>query len=692
MLVRSALVFSILYCASLTASDLLPLQYTHSGGEVQPSIKGEMPNYSIDNEWRKHLKNYPFISPVDPSRTTSAISHENQLYDKVNHLALDLYLPRDVKSAPLVVLIHGGGWRSGHRRHMVPIAKFLAEHGIAAAAVDYRTSRRALYPAGMQDIQNATTWISQNFSVDIHKLAYLGASSGAHMATLLGHRLNNDSQKKVVSAVVNLDGIAETTSKEVRAYEDKPGKISYLALWLGGRFEQQPQLWKEASPLEYVSAFSPATYFINSSQPRFHRGRDEMLNALSQLNISGGHYDLPDTPHTFWLFHPWHEDVLEHTLIFLQNIFENKTIEIKSSVEFTRHSFENLNAYGAWQQYFDRSEHLHSEDMNAISQAQMADAPMLKRREIYREALVTHTAIANLVSFQTPSGGWSKNIDTLSTPRKTGQRFGLQEEYIPTFDNDATFQQIDFLVRALIEDKFPQAKYALHKAINLILDAQFPTGTWPQSFPLQGGYHNWSTYNDGVIANTLNLLLDIEEWPQRFAADAFLLVRIERAITLAVEGILYEQRWINEEMGGWGQQHDPLSGQLRPARAYEMAALSTMESADIARVLMRIENPSPEIKRAIEGAIAWLNHTKISGYRWQRFPNRPSALIPDTGAKDIWPRMVDLASGKAIFGDRNGQTYESVSDISLERQNKYGWYHSGPAQALERYKTWSNIH
>jgi PelA/Pel-15E family pectate lyase len=692
MLARSLMVFFFIFSASLNANSVTVLPYTSSDGALVQHIEGEMPNYSIDNEFRKHAKNYPFIKPINPSLITHAIPYENLIFDQVNNLALDLYLPKEISNPPLVVLIHGGGWRSGHRSHMVPMAKFLAEHGIAAAAVDYRTSRHALYPAGLQDIQNASHWIFNNYLVDSSRLAYLGASSGAHMATLLGHRLNQFHKKRVVSAVVNLDGIVETTSRDVRAFEDKEGKISYLALWLGGRFDRQPLLWQEASPLAYVSEFSPATYFINSSQPRFHSGRDDMLAKLARLNIPGGHYDLPDTPHTFWLFYPWHDNVLRQTISFLDNVFENKRANLKSSAEFNRYSVENDRTEASWHQYFDRSEYLHSIDIKAIAKAQHVDAPALVQRNIYVQAPANERAVANLISFQTPSGGWSKNIDTISQPRTSGQRFGLQEEYIPTFDNNATFQQIEFLTRTLQEDKNANAKAALHKAINLILDAQFPTGTWPQSFPLQGGYHNWSTYNDGVIASALNLLLDIKEWPKKFAADDNLLTRVERSIALAVEGILFEQRWINATMGAWGQQHDPLTGELRPARAYEMAALSTMESADITNVLMRIKKPSPELVKSINGAITWLNHTKITGYRWQRYKEKPSELIYDAQAKDIWPRMVELESGKAIFGDRDGQIHQNVRDISLERQNKYGWYHSGPTEVIERYRAWLKRH
>jgi pectinesterase len=291
--------------------------------EVVPRLDHELPDYSIEREFQKHRTRYPDIRPADPTRRGAFVAHENHVYRTVEGQALhlDLYVPGGPTGTwPLVVLIHGGGWRSGDRRHMVPLAKSLAEHGYAAASIAYRTSRQALYPAGLEDCEWAARWLlerAEAFHLDAKRVALAGGSSGAHMATLLGNRLGRDHPQVPVGVVVNFDGIVETTSETVREDEDRPGKLSYLALWLGGRYPEYPDLWREASPMTYAGASSPATLFTNSSHPRFHAGRDQYVALLGRHGIATGVLELPDTPHTFWLFHPWHDQALDAMVTFL---------------------------------------------------------------------------------------------------------------------------------------------------------------------------------------------------------------------------------------------------------------------------------------------------------------------------------------------------------------------------------------
>ncbi len=598
-----------------------------------------------------------------------------------------------------MLLIHGGGWRSGSREHMIPVAKFLAEHGIAAAAISYRTSRQALYPAGMEDIENALKWVSINkskYSLNMQKVGLLGASSGAHMATLLGHRLNNVSQSSIISAVVNFDGVVETTSDEVRFFEDRPGKISYMALWLGGRFNEQTALWQEVSPLNYTDQYSPATFFVNSSQPRFHRGRDEMLAILQEFKITHGFYEIPETPHTFWLFHPWHDDAMQRTVDFLANVFGQKSLPQPRSLHtLDRDQLAKLpdELRHRWQNYFDQSDQLLKLDAQSLANEPLSNLEITwQKRHHYKDISITQEILDNLLSWQTPSGGWSKNHDVTLTKRLPGQPYGEQAHYVPTFDNGATFAEIEILRKALVH--YPELKYktSLHRAIRLILQAQFPSGGWPQTYPLRGGYHNWSTYNDGVTANILNLLLDIVQNPAAFALPPALQKEVQIALGLGIQSVLSEQRWIKPNQAAWGQQHDPLSGDLRPARAFEMAALSTMESADIALFLMRLGHSDAAINKAIQGAMNWLISLQIQGKRWRRYPDKNSELIEEENAPPLWPRMIDMNTGEALFGDRDSSIHKQISEISIERQRSYGWYHNGPISALQEYEKWLKQH
>src|SRR5262245_20643457 len=73
-------------------------------------------------------------------------------------LHLDLYLPaKAAKPLPVGVWVHGGAWQGGNK-NSVP-ANDLLEHGFAIAAVQYRLSGQAIYPAAIQDCKAAVRWL-----------------------------------------------------------------------------------------------------------------------------------------------------------------------------------------------------------------------------------------------------------------------------------------------------------------------------------------------------------------------------------------------------------------------------------------------------------------------------------------------------------------------------------------------------
>ena len=103
-------------------------------------------------------------------------------------LKLDLYVPHGAQGRlPLVMWIHGGGWLHGSR-HPCPIAR-LATRGYVVAAVDYRHSGVAPFPAQLDDVKAGLSWICQNpdqCHADLDHLGVWGASAGGTLACLLG--------------------------------------------------------------------------------------------------------------------------------------------------------------------------------------------------------------------------------------------------------------------------------------------------------------------------------------------------------------------------------------------------------------------------------------------------------------------------------------------------------------------------
>lgn len=683
------LLLSAQLCA---AEDTLWLEYTAAEGNLRETVAGEMPDYTIDREWAKHRSRYSYISPVQPNRPTSAVTHLGLRYGSEHaKKTLDLVLPQNTEEpAPLILMIHGGGWRTGQRAHFLSTAKAFAERGYAAATVSYRTSKEALYPAGMRDLEQALSFLLKNaepFNLDASFIGLLGGSSGAHMASLLGVRLN-EQQPKLIDVVLNFDGIVETESEAVRYHEDRPGKLSYLSLWLGGRTHEAPQLWKEVSPLRYASDVSPAFVFINSSHPRFHAGRDELITRLHQFDIPTLVHEIPDTPHTFWLFSPWVEEAIDTSINFLTQLQANKALSVSNDA-YLRVDRLPADERDIWKNYIDTSDTLRALDQGALRNADTGD---LKNARVNRYNALSELPadqVTNLLSFQTPSGGWSKNTDFLTQERTPDKHYGIEPSYVPTFDNGATTSELKLLAQLGEPQVNPQVKAAIERGFTLIFTAQMPNGGWPQSFPLRGSYHDLCTHNDNVTANILDLLIDAQQMPNLYPLSELSRAKLQPSIDRAVAHLLDEQIWLNASEGAWGQQHDPIQHTLVSARSFEPAALATTETANLVYTLMRLANPSAALIKAIDGAVHWLENTKISNTRLVRYDDRSSELVHDPQAPDLWPRFIHPASGVALFGDRNGRQYYSIRDISLERQHRYGWYQTYPERTLEAYTTWS---
>jgi len=296
-------------------------------------------SFTIYSAYIKAREQYPFISIVKSELPKGVVAEENVVYSKIGKrgLHLDLFYPAEQKAQtyPGVILVHGGGWRSGDMSQAAPMAQRLAARGYVTAAVEYRLSTEALYPAAVHDLKAAIRWMRANaskYKINPDNIAALGCSAGGQLVALLGATNGlakfegtggHANYSSDVQAVVDIDGILDFTKPESRLYDNDPKKPSAAAYWFGGSYQEKPELWKDASSLFYVNEKTAPISFINSSLPRFHAGRDEMIEKLKVLGIYYEVHTLPDTPHPFWLFHPWFEKTCELVVNFLDKIFKN---------------------------------------------------------------------------------------------------------------------------------------------------------------------------------------------------------------------------------------------------------------------------------------------------------------------------------------------------------------------------------
>ncbi len=381
----------------------------------------------------------------------------------------------------------------------------------------------------------------------------------------------------------------------------------------------------------------------------------------------------------------------------------------------------------AWSRYLRTSETLEAADKAALAAEREGLTPLpkpsphgdsaktmpLKNPAEWYATPDARRVADTIVSFQTPAGGWGKNMlrdvpvrargqsytgDNVSAFLKPGDNDAPAEgnwNYVGTFDNGATTTELKYL--ALVAAANPGAdgdtyRKAALRGLEYMLTAQFPNGGWPQVFPLQGGYHDAVTYNDDALGDVTEVLTFAAEGRNGFDfVPQGLRDRARTAVDRAVECILASQVRIDGKLTVWGQQHDALTLEPTSARNFEPPSLSSSESAGLLVYLMQVKNPSPRVVDSVHAGVAWIRAAALKDVAWVKIPN-DRVLQAQPGAPLLWSRYYDLKTGKPIFGDRDKSIHDTVSEISQERRRGYSWYNTTPQKALDAYAKWSQTH
>jgi PelA/Pel-15E family pectate lyase len=383
----------------------------------------------------------------------------------------------------------------------------------------------------------------------------------------------------------------------------------------------------------------------------------------------------------------------------------------------------------AWKQYLDRSERQLRVDQ-AFLQAELREHGLKEPTVPPAGSSVRSIPLNNppawygqaegrriadiLVSFQTPAGGWSKNLDMSQHLRAPGERFAIGNgslllgpldydlphdinwNYVGTFDNDATITQMRFLAK--VSAATPTGGSAPYQAaflrgLDYIFASQYPNGGWPQVWPLQGGYHDTITYNDDAMINVLGLLRDVADGKGEFSFVP-LQSRALAAASLGrgVQCMLATQIRVQGHPTVWCQQHDALTLEPASARNYEMPSQTSSESAKIMLFLMELPNPDRAIAASIRAAAAWFEKTEIRDMAVRMSPTDGRQLVAAPGSSPLWARYYQIGTDRPIFGDRDKTIHDTLTEISVERRRGYAWYRGDAVQALAAYAVWNRQH
>lgn len=377
-----------------------------------------------------------------------------------------------------------------------------------------------------------------------------------------------------------------------------------------------------------------------------------------------------------------------------------------------------------WAEYLQRSARQREADQNAFRaelrlhgvrkatvppESRSRDAMRSDRPDEWYSRPLQRRAAENIVTFQTPSGGWSKNLDLTSRPRPAGMFYAPNNSsrflaaadfdvplngwsYVGTFDNDATTMPLRFLARVISASGTNDTvalRASFVRGMEYIFASQYPNGGWPQVWPLDGGYHDAVTYNDNAIVNILNLLYDVVARTNYFAfVSESVRSRAATAFSAGLQCVLRSQVVSGGIRTAWPQQCDPLTLAPASARNFEMESLASSESAGLLRFLMRLPEPDSSVTEAIHSAAAWFEKTAIRDKAFRATGPQGRFLVSAPGNGPIWARYYEIGSNRPLFGDRDKSIHDRVDEISQERRAGYAWYTDGPEGVLKDYSRW----
>ncbi|MGM8360621.1 alpha/beta hydrolase fold domain-containing protein [Flavobacterium sp. ARAG 55.4] len=293
-------------------------------------------SFATASAFKKTLKYHPNTTMV-PEMHFENVKQKNNItycsYGK-RKMKLDVFYDKNAtQKQTAIIIIHGGGWRSGNRQQHHPMAQKLASLGYVCFTPEYRLSTEALFPAAIYDVKAAIRWVRKNasqYNVNPNQIVALGFSAGGEMAAFMGTTANmplfegvvtNSDSQSQVNAVVDIDGTLSFVHPE-GGEGDESKNVSAGTYWFGYTKKDNPKLWEAASPLSYVSAQTPPFVFINSSVARMHAGRDDFRKVLTENGIYSEVHEFENSPHTFCLFEPWFSPTIGYIDSFLKKVFK----------------------------------------------------------------------------------------------------------------------------------------------------------------------------------------------------------------------------------------------------------------------------------------------------------------------------------------------------------------------------------
>lgn len=211
---------------------------------------------------------------------------------------LDVMTPDGEGPFPVVVCVHGGGWRFGVKDDMHPYAEWLLPLGIASVLPNYRLSDEAIHPAQQDDVIAALNWIANNaneYHFDVDRTGLTGVSAGGHLSAQVGCLAKERAPRVRVRCMYPV--CPPTNFPQFVA--DNPGIGETIEQFLGANLADLSVLLKDASPVTHVHSGAPACRCVHGDLDNLVPPNQSRIfvEALRGVGVEADVLSVPNTGH-----------------------------------------------------------------------------------------------------------------------------------------------------------------------------------------------------------------------------------------------------------------------------------------------------------------------------------------------------------------------------------------------------------
>lgn len=257
-------------------------------------------------------------SPVQNIFPNGTITYSNIPYadDTLKKHLLDIYLPSNAGAkTPLIVWVHGGAWMLNDKYadmgYMKNTIKGFIDSGYALASIDYRYSTTAVFPAQVQDCNQALEYLyehAEQYKLDKKRIALIGFSAGGHLASLLALSHNNSvpsfyvngaKPRFTIKCVLDFYGPSDLVAISSNPDTSINNARNPVAVLLGAMPVDRPDLARRASPVTYIDKDDPPFLIVQGEKDESVPNTQSRLLS-SSLKLAGVKNELiivPNAPH-----------------------------------------------------------------------------------------------------------------------------------------------------------------------------------------------------------------------------------------------------------------------------------------------------------------------------------------------------------------------------------------------------------